>query len=185
MLEQRQLGAFLKCAFAGLPADVRDPSVAMGWLLVTDSADMRHQVARELAKSEGVIDSWQSIETMQNTDLLRSLNATKVSFRSGSHLIFLSGAVEAETVVGAQMAMIEMWTLGQSDMLIVTEGSSFGDVARSLFQRPTFVTTLGGRCYPSPTLAPLGAGLMYYEQSKCFTNHAVKHDWLWKLQQST
>ena len=55
-----------------------------------------------------------------NTQHVEALNATQVEFASGSRLIFLAAAVEASTILGAQMAIAEMWALGQA-----TTGAGF------------------------------------------------------------
>jgi len=148
---------------------------------------MRGAVVALLEASEGNVTAWKHAPARTDIDpraqaLLTTLNATKVEFTSGSHVVFLSEAVEANTETGAKMAVVEMWALGHADQLVVTEGSSFGDVSRSLFQHPSYVTTLGGRCYPAATSSPVGAGFMYYEQATCFNKKSIHHDWLWKLQ---
>lgn len=56
-----------------------------------------------------------------NIQHVEALNATQVEFASGSRLIFLAAAVEASTTLGAQMAIAEMWALGQAEQLVVTE----------------------------------------------------------------
>jgi len=64
---ERKLGAFLRCAHAGLPAHARDPSVKVGWLLVTDSVGARELVVEELVKTEGEVASREALDGLLQT----------------------------------------------------------------------------------------------------------------------
>ena len=190
---------FTLCAYASLPTTVRATPIT--WFLVVDTPSLRKTIAWELVKTEGKIvgghgdlldliarympDGAAAIqkEGFVHVDPpveLLPYQPVIIDFASGSRLIFLGRDVDTLSIGGVRHAVLEVWALGAlTDLVVVTENSSFADMAHAMFPKPAYSVTFNGRCYPLMSNEPLGAGYQY-TSATCYSPRMQQHTWLWQ-----
>lgn len=190
---------FVLCAYASLPMAVRDKP--MTWFLVVDTPSLRKTIAWEMVKTEGKIIGGhgdlldlivrympegasaihkEGFIAVQPPVELLPYQPVILDFASGSRLIFLGREVDTKSIGGVRHAVLEVWALGAlTDLIVVTENSSFADMAHAMFPKPSYSVTFNGRCYPLMSNEPLGAGYQY-SQSSCYSPRMQQHTWLWQ-----
>jgi len=184
---------FVMCAYASLPASRRKLPFTM--FLVVDTPSLRKVILSQLLRSEGKVAGghgkihefvdreailWHRFAALVPPVALLPYQVVVVDFESGSRLVFLGRKVDTKTKDGVRMAALEIWTLGAlTDLLVVTENSSFADMSHAMYPKPTFTVTSSGRCYPLLSNEPLGAGYQYAAAS-CYNPRMQQHTWLWQ-----
>jgi len=161
---------FVRCSFATMLSTQRNKSNT--WLVVSDSTTVRTAVLHRLGGGS-------QVTTHELGGGMRAVE-TRLDRPRGGRVVFLANNIEAHTKQGTQMALLEIWALGLSSQLIVSEDSSFADVSHGLFPKPTFMVTRAGQCYQTATTEPIGPGLTYFEKVSCFSPKMIDPTWLWQ-----
>lgn len=172
--EPEAVAHFVRCGYATLFATQR--SQAVTWFVVADGSEVRHAALKRL----GGVGGERKVHVVGV-----GLDVLEVSIgTAGSKVIFITNEVNSGTQVGVEMAVIEIWALGLSTQLIVSEDSSFADVSHGFFPKPTYTVTRAGQCYQLPTTEPIGPGLVYFKKQSCFNERMINPTWLWQNPES-
>jgi len=187
--------AWVKCAYASLPASARTSKSTRNFFVSTDDQQVKVLVASQIRKEEGPAIAALNLQSMFSENeihylgggnlvstlptpqdkWLHSLGLVVLEFQSGSRLSMFAGAAARKSCGQLQAALLEMLALSKSDTMVNSHLSTFTSYPSTLANESSVhVVTRDGDCFPAVTSEPLSdAGELFSERADCYS--ARKH----------